>query len=195
MNPEDALTTRLLGDAPPPLPPPEPPSAGWIWLIPIIGLLLVAAAWMTRFRLAVAPSGAIRVIGKSVVHPQATLVLVDVEDGGGGSRRMLLSTGSGGATLLADLGDRDVVMDRVTEAREPTAAATGALEPGRPAVSEAVRAVGLATSPIGTYAAMGGAPAGRAPRALDAAEVRERRDAALALLDEVADQRRGGSSG
>lgn len=194
MNPEDALTTRLLGDAPPPLPPPEPPSAGWIWLIPILGLLLVAAAWLTRVRLAVAPSGAIRVIGKSSVHPQATLVLVDVDDGGGGSRRMLLSTGSGGATLLADLGDRDVVLDRVAEAREPAAPVGVAAEATRPPV-DAARAVGLATSPLGTYAAMSGPSSARPPRSLDAAEVRERRDAALALLDEVADQRRGGSSG
>lgn len=129
----DPLYTELLGDAPAAqtaTPVAAVPGLGtWVGGLWPLGLAAIGAGlvWVAKKR-GLAPGGASSdgpwIVGRTPLVGGGALVLVDLRDASGRARRLLVGTGPGAPTLLADLGDDDASgaedAERA-EPREPTA--------------------------------------------------------------------------
>lgn len=109
---EDVLAARLLGPAPTVVPAPtafaSPLDVGvpvW-WPIAAVGvgagLLFVARKRLTGRTMY---ESQLLVVGRTSLGGSSALLLVDVAQPGGAMRRLVIATGGGTPTLLADLGD------------------------------------------------------------------------------------------
>jgi len=82
------------------------PSTGGLALLGLVGL--AGAAWYTRRRLSgrFTPGAdrPITVLGRQPLSASSALILIAVDDGDGGTRRLLVGTGSGAPSLVADIG-------------------------------------------------------------------------------------------
>lgn len=75
----------------------------WVWPASLFGLGVVAAMRLRRSALD-ARLGGMRVLDRQSVGDRSSLLVVEVPDGAGGKRRLLIGTGSGAPSLVADLG-------------------------------------------------------------------------------------------
>lgn len=84
-------------------PPPAPELPVWAWPA---ALLAVGGAFALRWKVgrATAPAAPIRVLSRQPLGDRSALVLIDVEDADGERRRLLVGTGPGAPSLVADLG-------------------------------------------------------------------------------------------
>lgn len=81
----------------------EPAVPIWVWPCALLGLGLVGALKLKRTATRSEPVG-LRIIDRTATGDRGTLLVVEVNDGLGGRRRLLLGSGHGPPTLVADLG-------------------------------------------------------------------------------------------
>ncbi|MEZ4235197.1 MAG: flagellar biosynthetic protein FliO [Myxococcota bacterium] len=165
----DLLERRLLGDPPAADATATPASGGigaglaglWPLGLAVAGVGLV---WLARKKtpgLGVTGTEGPWVVGRSALTTGTQALLLEVRDATGRKRRLLVATGSGALTLLADLGEDDEVPEEAP------------IRPPRPKVRLDRRATARSAAPR-----TAGPPTKRA------------REAAMSLIDEVVSTRK-----
>ncbi len=110
-NPRDgAVYARLFGDEDAPelaaaAPAPTPSASPWRLAGPALLLFAGAGAtWMLKRRVEIAGGLPITILSRQALGDRSSLVLIEVVDADGERRRLLLGTGGGPPSLVADLG-------------------------------------------------------------------------------------------
>lgn len=123
---EPETYSRLFGDSPPAAAPASA-EQGTLPLLKLAGPLALAgvamfAAWKLRATPTVASVGKpLRVIARHPLGDRSALVLLEVVDADGERRRLLVGTGTGAPSLVADLGQ---VPEPGVSAEQPEIVAT-----------------------------------------------------------------------
>lgn len=173
---DDALALRLLGPTPvetaaaaPQRSSPLDLDLAGLWPLGLAAIGMVFL-WVARRRTARNPfQTQLFVVGRTPLGGSSALMLVDVAQPGGAMRRLVIATGSGTPTLLADLGDDSPSEPEEEGEQEPQS------EPSAPRMRPQV-------GRVATYAANAAGASGP-----------DRKAAALALIHEVVGTRTGRS--
>lgn len=133
---EPSTYARLFGDEPVATTEPAeaPPASPWRLLAPAaLGIVGVFCAWRLRLGTPKISAGKpLEVLCRHPLGDRNALVLLEVIDADGERRRLLVGTGTGAPTLIADLGQAPAlsVVDEVLSERRAESFATHAVRLG-----------------------------------------------------------------